>query len=154
MLDELGLADEFLQLPHSEVSSISLRTPAGFEIDVSLRDLPTRFPYIAFVPQWDFLDFLTDEAKRYPGFALRMNAEVTGLIEEDGIIRGLTYRDAGGEHAVRARLTIGADGRDSRTRAAAGLRVIGTSAPMDVLWFRLSRRPRDLSSIQSTREVP
>jgi 2-polyprenyl-6-methoxyphenol hydroxylase-like FAD-dependent oxidoreductase len=149
ILAELGLADRFLQLPHSEVASIAMRTPAGLEIDFSFHDLPSRFPYIAFVPQWDFLDFITDEAKRYPGFRLRMNAEVTGLLEEDGIVRGVTYRDAAGEHVVRARLTVGADGRDSRTREAAGLRVIATSAPMDVLWFRLSRRPEEPAAVQA-----
>src|SRR5215207_6884939 len=140
ILDELGLAERFLALPHSEVSSLTARTPAGVDIDFSFRRLKTRFPFIAFVPQWDFLDFITDEAGRYPGFRLQMNAEVVDLIQEHGVVRGLTYRDARGEHAVRARLTVGADGRGSRTREAAGLRVIATSPPMDVLWFRLSRR--------------
>ena len=93
ILDELGLAERFLQLPHSEVSSVAMRAPAGLQISFSFRQLPTRFPFIAFVPQWDFLDFITDEAKRYPGFRLQMNAEVGDLIEEDGVVRGLTYRD-------------------------------------------------------------
>jgi 2-polyprenyl-6-methoxyphenol hydroxylase-like FAD-dependent oxidoreductase len=147
ILDELGLAERFLQLPHSEVSSLTARTPAGLDIDFSFRRLKTRFPFIAFVPQWDFLDFVTDEASRYPGFQLQMNAEVVDLIREDGIVRGLTYRDDTGEHAVRARLTVGADGRSSRTREAAGLKVIATSPPMDVLWFRLSRRADEPETI-------
>jgi 2-polyprenyl-6-methoxyphenol hydroxylase-like FAD-dependent oxidoreductase len=149
ILDELGLAERFLHLPHSEVASASMRAPAGLEITFSFRQLPTRFPFLAFVPQWDFLDFITDEAKRYPGFRLQMNAEIVDLIQEDGIVRGLTYRDEQGEHAVRARLTVGADGRDSRTREAAGLRVVGTSPPMDVLWFRLSRRPGEPAAVQA-----
>lgn len=149
ILDELGLAERFLQLPHSEVASASMRSPAGLEITFSFRRLPTRFPFIAFVPQWDFLDFLTDEAQRYPGFRLLRNAEVVGLIQEDGIVRGVRYRDDQGEHAVRARLTVGADGRDSLTREAAGLRVIATSPPMDVLWFRLPRRPDEPAAIQA-----
>jgi len=147
ILDELGLAEPFLQLSHSEVASVTARTPAGLDIAFSFRRLKTRFPFIAFVPQWDFLDFITDEAARYPGFQLKMNAEVVGLVQKDGVVRGLTYRDACGEHAVRARLTVGADGRSSRTREAAGLRVIATSPPMDVLWFRLSRRPEEPETI-------
>jgi 2-polyprenyl-6-methoxyphenol hydroxylase-like FAD-dependent oxidoreductase len=153
ILAELGLAERFLQLPHSEVSSLTARTPAGLEIAFSFRRLKTRFPFIAFVPQWDFLDFLTDEAKRYPGFRLQMHAEVVNLIEEDGIVRGLTYRDAGGEHEVRARLIVGADGRNSDTREAAGLCVIATSPPMDVLWFRLSRH-RDEPEAVAMRSGP
>jgi len=147
ILAELGLAERFLQLPHSEVSSLTARTPAGLDIDFSFRRLKTRFPFIAFVPQWDFLDFITDEAARYPGFELLMNAEVVDLIQEDGVVRGLTYCDGTGEHEVRARLTVGADGRSSRTREAAGLRVIATSPPMDVLSFRLSRRPEEPETI-------
>jgi 2-polyprenyl-6-methoxyphenol hydroxylase-like FAD-dependent oxidoreductase len=147
ILDELGLAERFLALPHSEVSSLTARTPAGLEIDFSLQRLNTRFPFVAFVPQWDFLDFITDVAARYPGFHLKMNAEVVDLIQEGGVVRGLTYRDDDGEHAVRARLTVGADGRSSRTREAVGLRVIATSPPMDVLWFRLSRRPEEPETI-------
>lgn len=147
ILDELGLAERFLQLPHTEVSSLTARTPAGLDIDFTFRRLKTRFPFIAFVPQWDFLDFITDEATRYPGFRLLMNAEVVDLIREGDIVRGLTYRDASGEHEVRARLTVGADGRSSRTREAAGLRVIATSPPVDVLWFRLSRRQEEPEAI-------
>jgi 2-polyprenyl-6-methoxyphenol hydroxylase-like FAD-dependent oxidoreductase len=147
ILDELDLAERFLQLPHSEVSSLTARTPAGLDIDFSFRGLKTRFPFIAFVPQWDFLDFITDEAARYPGFQLKMNAEVVDLIQEGGVVRGLTYRDGTGAHKIRARLTVGADGRSSRTREAAGLRVIATSPPMDVLWFRLSRRPEEPETI-------
>lgn len=153
ILDELGLAERFLQLPHSEVSSITVPTPLGRDVTVSFRGLGTRFPFIAFVPQWDFLDFITDEAKRYPGFALRMNAEVIDLIREDGIVRGVVYRDASGEHAVRARLTVGADGRGSRTREAVGLPVIATSPPMDVLWFRLSRRPEEPETVTLRRRA-
>ncbi|MCD6033343.1 MAG: monooxygenase [Thermomicrobiales bacterium] len=147
ILAELGLDERFLQLPHSEVSSLTARTPAGLDIDFSFRRLKTRFPFIAFVPQWDFLDFITDEAARYPGFRLLMNAEVVDLIQEHGVVSGLTYRDGTGAHEIRARLTVGADGRSSRTREAAGLRVIATSPPMDVLWFRLSRRPEEPETI-------
>lgn len=153
LLDELGLAERFRQLPHSEVSSVTIPTPAGRDVTFSFRHLETRFPFIAFVPQWDFLDFLTDEAARYPGFRLQMNAEVIDLIHEDGIVRGIIYRDASGEHAVRSRLTVGADGRRSRTREAAGLRVIATSPLVDILWFRLSRRPDEPETVTLRRRA-
>jgi 2-polyprenyl-6-methoxyphenol hydroxylase-like FAD-dependent oxidoreductase len=95
------------------------------------------------MPQWDLLEFLSTEAARYPGFELRRSAEVTGLIEEGGVVRGLRYRGADGEHEVRAQLVVGADGRRSRVREAAGLVPVSSSPPMDVLWFRVSRRPSD-----------
>ncbi len=139
ILDELGLAERFLTLPHSRVSAFTLRTTAGETASIDLRNLRTRYPFIAFVPQWDFLSFITQEARRYPGFQLVMNAEVTDLLQEGGIVRGIRYRTPDGDHEARAELTVGADGRTSRTREAAGLPQITTSPPMDVLWFRLSR---------------
>lgn len=140
ILDEIGLAERFLRLPHSEVSDIGGKTPAGDTIEFSMARLKTKFPFIAFVPQWDFLTFITQEAARYPAFRLVMDADVVDLIEEEGAITGVRYRTLDGVlHEVRALLTVGAEGRDSPTRAAAGLRVIATSPPMDVLWFRLSR---------------
>jgi 2-polyprenyl-6-methoxyphenol hydroxylase-like FAD-dependent oxidoreductase len=153
ILDDLGLAERFLQVPHTEVSALEARLPDGERLSFDFRRLPTRFPFIAFVPQWDFLDFVTREAARYPSFRLRMNAEVSGLVEEDGVIRGVRYRDATGEHEARALLTIGADGRNSVTRAAARLPSVATSPPMDVWWFRLSRRPADPSDV-SLRVAP
>ena len=141
LLDQLGLAERFLRLPHSQVATVALPAAAGVPLAFTFRRLKTRFPFIAFVPQWDFLDFITDEAARYPGFRLVMNAEVTDLVREDGVVRGVRYRTPDGEHAVRARLTVGADGRSSRTRDRAGLRPIETAAPIDVFWFRLPRRP-------------
>ncbi len=143
ILDELGLAERFLTLPHSQVSAFTLRTTAGETVSIDFRGLRTRFPFIAFVPQWDFLSFVTQEAQRYPGFRLVMNAEVTDLLQEGGTVRGIRYRTAEGEREARAVLTIGADGRTSRTREAAGLPQITASPPMDVLWFRLSRRTGD-----------
>ena len=139
ILDELGLADRFLSLPHSQISHVTLRSTSGDTLSFSLERLHTRFRYIAFVPQWDFLNFITAEAKKFPAFHLRMNAEVTGLIEEEGVVRGVRTSD--GE--IRAPLTIGADGRTSRTREAAGLPMVETSPPMDVFWFRLPRAADD-----------
>jgi 2-polyprenyl-6-methoxyphenol hydroxylase-like FAD-dependent oxidoreductase len=143
ILDEIGLAERVLALPHTKAPTLRLRTPAGEVVGADLRRLPTRFGYIAFVPQWHFLDLLTEEATRYPTFRLIRSAEVVALRWERGIVRGVRCRDASGEHDADAFLTVGCDGRDSVTRAAAGLRLRETSPPMDVLWFRLSRRPSD-----------
>src|SRR5205823_6458982 len=96
--------------------------------------------FIAFVPQWDFLEFIAAEAQKFPTFRLIRKAEVTGLIQRDGAIRGVRYRADGREHELPALLTIGADGRTSVTRSDARLPLVETSPPMDVLWFRVSRR--------------
>ena len=149
ILDELGLAERFLALPHSQVSVFTIRTTAGETVSIDLRGMRTRFPFIAFVPQWDFLDFITREAQRYPSFRLVMNAEVTDLLIDGGATQGVRYRTPDGDREVRAVLTVGADGRTSRTREAAGLPQRTTSPPMDVLWFRLSRRSGDRGSAEA-----
>ncbi len=140
ILDELGLADRFLALPHSKVSTVMLRSTSGQTVSLSLSRLPTKFPYIAFVPQWDFLEFLTAEAQRFPTFQLKRNAEAVDLIQSDGVVSGVRYVDADGTHDLSAPLVIGADGRASRTREAAALPRVESSPPMDVFWFRVSRR--------------
>ena len=147
LLDELGLADEFLKLPHSRVSSIRLQTTAGQALSVSLERLPSKFRFIAFMPQWDFLEFMTRHAGRFPSFTLLRNAEVIGLIEKDGRVSGLRYRDAAGEHELAAMLTIGADGRSAVTREAARLPRLETSPPIDVFWFRLPRRHDEVEAV-------
>src|SRR5262249_40872204 len=147
ILDEVGLAERFLGLPHRRVADLTVHTSTGAVLRLSLRGLPTKYPFIAFVPQWDFLNFLTAEARRYPAFRLLMNAEVTGLLLEGGVVGGVRYRTAAGDQEARAPLTIGADGRQSITRDAIGLPRVSASPPMDVLWFRLSRRPQDDSGV-------
>jgi 2-polyprenyl-6-methoxyphenol hydroxylase-like FAD-dependent oxidoreductase len=149
ILDEVGLAERFLKLPHRRVVEFAMRTNTGAALQFSLRGLPTKYPFIAFVPQWDFLDFVTAEARRFPTFRLLLNAEVTGLALEGGVVRGVRYRTADGDREARALLTIGADGRQSITRDAIGLPRVSASPPMDVLWFRLSRRPQDDRGIQA-----
>jgi len=144
ILDEIGLAERVLALPHAKAPVLHLRTPGGGPAVVEeLSRLPTKFPYIAFVPQWHFLDLLAAEAARYPTFHLVRSAEVVALRWESGVVRGVRYRDADGEHDADAYLTVGCDGRGSVTRSAAGLRLRETSPPMDVLWFRISRRSTD-----------
>jgi 2-polyprenyl-6-methoxyphenol hydroxylase-like FAD-dependent oxidoreductase len=142
ILDQLGLAGDFLALRPNLTRVLRGQTPLGPAV-IDFTRLPTRFPYIAFIPQWDFLEFVSERASRLPSFHLRMNSEAFDLIEEDGRVRGVRSREREGELEVRATLTVAADGRESVIRRRAGLRQRATSPPVDVLWFRLSRRPED-----------
>jgi 2-polyprenyl-6-methoxyphenol hydroxylase-like FAD-dependent oxidoreductase len=110
---------------------------------IDLTHLPTRCKYIALMPQWDFLNFLADHGRRYEQFDLRMRAEATDLIEEGGRIVGLRANTPDGELVIRADLVVGCDGRHSTLREKAGLRSEDYGAPMDVLWFRVTRRNND-----------
>ncbi len=137
---ELGLLDDFLKLPHQKVKQ--LKGKIG-DVELPLADfsrLPTHAKFLAFMPQWDFLNFISEHAKRYPCFRLEMNAEVNGLILEPQGIAGVTAKTPNGTLRVHADLTIGADGRGSLVRRQAGLVPEELGAPMDVLWFRLSRK--------------
>jgi 2-polyprenyl-6-methoxyphenol hydroxylase-like FAD-dependent oxidoreductase len=139
VLDQIGLADKLLQLDHTRIGIIPVQTTKGLVTLADLGRLKTRFNYITMIPQARFLEFITDEAKHYPNFRLRLGARVEKLIEEDGYVHGVQYRGQDGWHSVRAVLTVGADGRFSRTRKLAGFEPVKTSPPMDVLWFRLPR---------------
>ena len=147
IMDELDLAEGLLRVKHTKVPDLRIQTPEWSATATDFRQLKTRFPYITFMPQWDFLDFVVQEARRYPGFHLKVNAEVKKIIEKDGVIRGVCYEAPDGAHEVRALLTVAADGRSSRVREQAGLKVIDTAPPIDVLWFRLSRRENDPSAL-------
>jgi 2-polyprenyl-6-methoxyphenol hydroxylase-like FAD-dependent oxidoreductase len=139
VMAELGLLERLLELPHDRVAEIAAQfgdTPLKI---ADFSHLPTRCGFIAMMPQWDFLNFLAREAARYPQFRLEMNAEVTGLIAGDEAIRGVRL----GQRAIEAELVIGADGRHSTVRKLAGLEVENFGAPIDVLWFRLSRKTTD-----------
>jgi 2-polyprenyl-6-methoxyphenol hydroxylase-like FAD-dependent oxidoreductase len=144
LVDELGLAEELLALPHAKAETVGVSIgDSDFRL-ADFRRLRGKYRYIAFMPQWDLLDFLTREASRLPTFRLRMRAEAVGVVEERGRVVGVTVRSAdGSEETVRAELTVAADGRDSAVRRAAGLTPVSFGAPMDVLWFRLSRRDGD-----------
>jgi len=141
VLDDIGLGDEFARLPHTEVHSIV--PPIAGAKPVRFDDLPVRHPYVAFVPQWDLLELLAKEGRRHPSFHLLMEAEATGLVRSDGRTVGVRYRSPSGEGVVRADLTVGADGRHSILRDAAGLEIVAGSPPIDVLWFRLPRVAAD-----------
>jgi 2-polyprenyl-6-methoxyphenol hydroxylase-like FAD-dependent oxidoreductase len=139
LLHELGLLEAFLRLPHQQVREIRARIGATLLPVADFSHLPVRCPYIAMIPQWDFLDFLARSAARYPGFQLRMQAQVTGLIVERGRVVGVES----GNERIRSDLVVGADGRHSLVRDRAGLPLVDLGAPIDVLWFRLSRQPGD-----------
>jgi 2-polyprenyl-6-methoxyphenol hydroxylase-like FAD-dependent oxidoreductase len=143
ILEELGIYEDFHKLPHHEVSQLKATTDRGTATIADLRHLNVRHPYVAFVPQWDFLDFVTDQARKYPGFKLLMGAEVYEVVRDREGVRGVRYRTSGTDNAIRAKLVVAADGRHSTVRRSVGLAPRWYGAPMDVLWFRLSRRATD-----------
>jgi 2-polyprenyl-6-methoxyphenol hydroxylase-like FAD-dependent oxidoreductase len=143
VMHELGLLEQFLRRPHQEARQLTGYV-AGEPVPVAdFSHLPTRCRFLAFMPQWDFLDFLAEHARRYPAFHLRMRATVTGLVEECGRVVGLEADTPEGPLEVRADLVVGADGRHSTVRERAGLAVEDVGAPIDVLWMRLPRWPGD-----------
>ena len=143
LMHELGILDALLQLPHQKADHLSFQFGAASGIIADFKHTRLRCPFVAFMPQWDFLDFLARHAARYPTFSLKMGAEATGLIEENGHIAGVCATTPRGPLEVRADLVIAADGRHSILRDRAGLAVAELGAPMDVLWFSLPRSPSD-----------
>jgi len=145
LLHELNLLEDFLRLPHQEAVTLDAKIgDESFKV-ADFSGLPTHCRFIAFVPQWEFLNFIAARAQQYPNFKLMMGTEATGLLRENGVITGVETNSAVGASAIRAILTIGADGRYSSVRKAAGLEPIELGAPMDVMWFRLSREPQDFA---------
>ena len=146
VLDDLGLLDAFLALPHDEVREL---TADVFGQPVTIADfahIGAPRPFMVLVPQWDFLDFVADEARKLPNFSLRMGAKALGVIEQDGRVVGVNVQTADGGYAMRAELVVAADGRHTTLRASAGLASDDLGAPIDALWFRLARDPaRDRS---------
>jgi len=143
VLHELGALDEFLKLPHREIRDITGRVGRETLTIGDFSHLPTRCKFIALMPQWDFLNFVASEARAYATFQLMMQAEVTGLRESDGRVRGVVVATSDGTIEVDADLVVGADGRHSQVRAKAGLVVDDLGAPIDVLWMRISRKLTD-----------
>jgi 2-polyprenyl-6-methoxyphenol hydroxylase-like FAD-dependent oxidoreductase len=139
LMAELGLLDRFLKLPHDEITELSAKIGPDEVTIADFRHLPTDCKFLALMPQWDFLDFIADQARLLPNFHLLMHTEATGLVEEGGGIAGVRL----GDDIIRAQLTIAADGRHSVLREAAKLMVEDFGAPMDVLWFRVSRHASD-----------
>jgi 2-polyprenyl-6-methoxyphenol hydroxylase-like FAD-dependent oxidoreductase len=147
LMSELGLLDEFLKLPHSKLEHLSIQFGSNRIPMVDLSHLPTHCKYIAMMPQWDFLNFLAEHGKRYKGFDLRMCAEATDLIEEGGRIVGIRAQTPDGELDIRTDLVVGCDGRHSTLREQAGLKSDDFGAPMDVLWFRVTRDKSDAGEV-------
>jgi len=143
LMHELGVLEEFLKLPHQEVRQLGGQIGNEFVTLADFSHLPTQCKFIALVPQGDFLDFLADHARLYPSFQLKMNAEVVDLIEKDGRVAGVRANTPDGPLEVLAELIVAADGRHSVLRRKAGLEIEEFGAPMDVLWFSISRHPDD-----------
>ncbi|HYI40972.1 MAG TPA: FAD-dependent oxidoreductase [Allosphingosinicella sp.] len=150
IFSELGLLDRLLERPHDKVRDIQGVIGGRHVALADFTPFDPRWNFIAMMPQWDFLDFVADEASVYPHFTLIRDAEATDLVVEDGRIAGVRYEAGGQSLTVSARLTIAADGRSSRMRAAAGLPVRDLGAPMDVFWFRV---PRERSGNNETTGV-
>jgi 2-polyprenyl-6-methoxyphenol hydroxylase-like FAD-dependent oxidoreductase len=144
VLDEIGLADRLLQLPHGKQRGAVFQTADGPVRLIDFGRAGGRWPYIVMMPQVRFLEFITAEANRYPSFRLVLGANVQRLVQEGGVVRGVRYRTDDGWHELRATLTVGADGRFSRIRHLAGIEPVPSGEPpMDVLWFRLPKEPGD-----------
>ncbi|MBC7910733.1 MAG: FAD-dependent oxidoreductase [Pyrinomonadaceae bacterium] len=145
VMDQLGLAERLHEMRHSKIRSFNIQVGDDEGVTIELGFLKTKYPYIMMLPQAHFLEFMTEEAKKFPGFQLIMGASVQELIREGGAVRGVRYREHEDDewHEVRAALTVGADGRSSRVRRLAEMELVKTAPPMDVLWFRLPRREGD-----------
>lgn len=149
VMEELGLLEEFLKLPHQPTSSFNLQFGSESLRLADFSKLPVRAPFIALMPQWDFLNFIASHAALYPNFRLMMGAEATELLRDGESVTGVRGRNSSGPFRIDAGLTIAADGRGSVLRAASGLKVEETGAPIDVLWFRLSRQPGDSDQVSA-----
>jgi 2-polyprenyl-6-methoxyphenol hydroxylase-like FAD-dependent oxidoreductase len=143
LMHELGLLNDFLKRPHQEVRQLTGQIGDETVVIADFSHLPTQSKFIAFMPQWDFLDFIAEHGRRYPTFHLKLQAEVIDLIEGPDRVVGVSVRTPEGPIEIRAELIVGADGRHSIVRACAGLKVETLGAPIDVLWFRLSRKVSD-----------
>ncbi|WGW14093.1 FAD-dependent oxidoreductase [Saxibacter everestensis] len=138
---ELGWLDELLQVPHTTMERVQVRTGQGTVTVADFSRLPVTCPYITFMPQWDFLAFLATKGEQLPRFRLLQAASVGDLVYENGSVVGARATTEDGDLTIRANLVIGADGRHSTVRRAAGLTATQSSSPIDVLWFRLDRQP-------------
>ena len=143
VIHELGLLKDFLKRPHNEVRQLDAEFGSERVTVADFSHLPTECKFIAFMPQWDFLNFVAEHGKRYPGFHLMMETEGDDLIEENGRVVGVRAHSRSGAMEIRADLVVGTDGRHSTMRAKAGFEVMNLGAPMDVLWMRISRAPSD-----------
>jgi 2-polyprenyl-6-methoxyphenol hydroxylase-like FAD-dependent oxidoreductase len=147
VLNELGLLEEFLDLPHEKVESLGVIVGDSLFDVADFRHVPVICKFVALMPQWDFLNFLWAKAKRFPSFQLLTRHEATDLVRDGDRVTGVVVQHEGREMQIRADLVIGCDGRHSITRSAAGLEVIEHGVPIDVLWFRISRTSADPAQV-------
>lgn len=143
MLDDLGLLDEFLRIPHDELTQISGKVGTDVVHIADFDRLPTRCKFLAFMPQWNFLNFLRDRAMQYSTFHLLLETACTDLIYENGRVTGVRTNRKDDASSIYADLVLGTDGRTSIVREKAGLPVKNLGAPMDVLWMRVEKQPGD-----------
>jgi 2-polyprenyl-6-methoxyphenol hydroxylase-like FAD-dependent oxidoreductase len=144
ILDQLGLADRLHEIPHGKMHALTLFTSEGPRTMASMRGLRTKFPYVMLLAQARFLEFLAEEARRFPTFHLELSARVESLIEEGGAVKGVRFRRGeAADQELRAGVVVGCDGRFSKLRSLAGLEPIRSAPPMDVVWFRLPRHDGD-----------
>lgn len=147
VLRELDLLEAFLRLPHQKAYSLSASFGQDSLTIADFRHLPTPCKYVAFMPQWDFLDFLARQAKRHPTFTLRMAAKANGLLRNHGRVSGVRVKTEQGYEEIYADMVVACDGRHSELRHQSGLPVIDLGAPIDALWFRLPREKDDPSEL-------
>ena len=147
LMEQLGLVERLLQLPHSKITKMVTRFDGHYRSTGDLNGMDLKYPFTALIPQARFLEFITEEAQRYTHFHLIMQARVRELIIEDGVVRGVRYREGEHWHEVRAQLTVGADGRSSHVRALANLTFKPLARPVELLWFRLEKSPEDFKHI-------
>lgn len=147
VMDQLGLIDDFLALPHTRAEKLSAEMGGRTITIADFSRLPVKNRFIAFMPQWDFLNFLARSAQSFPNFRLIMRGEVTRLLEESGRISGLVACTPDGEIVIEADLVVGADGRNSIVRDKAGLIVEGFGVPSEVVWMKLSKQPGDPNEV-------
>jgi 2-polyprenyl-6-methoxyphenol hydroxylase-like FAD-dependent oxidoreductase len=143
LMFELGLLNEFLKRPHQKVTELGGNIAGEMLKIADFTHLPTHCKFLALMPQWDFLNFIVEQGRRYKGFRLLMKAEAIDIIEENGCVAGVKAKMGQCPIEIRAPLTVGADGRSSTLRERAGLQVMDLGAPIDVVWLRISRKPTD-----------
>jgi len=148
VLDDMCLIDEFLSLPHCKVRQTTVPAGGGL-LQVDLSKIGSPYDFVAFVPQWDFLELLASAGRQLPNFHLRMETEVTDLVVQHDRVAGVRFRAPDGDGEIHALLTVGADGRDSVVREHSGIPVDEMSSPVDVFWFRLTRWPNESEAIQA-----
>jgi 2-polyprenyl-6-methoxyphenol hydroxylase-like FAD-dependent oxidoreductase len=151
VMDELGLIDDFLKVSHDKLQRLELYFGKTRLRIADISRTSAKYPFIAFMPQWDFLNFLRDKGRRYPSLKLLMNTEANGLVHDGDKVVGIHATDAGGTFEIRADLTVACDGRHSIIRRSAGLETEEIGAPMDVLWFRAGKSVKRKASSDASR---